>query len=106
MIQSDDHHRHGIDTNGSVCSGRVQKQSRQHHGRWRPGRLHRGAPSGDEGGQEDVGRAEEQPGQKGIIVQAGRYALRGLYFGLCRCFTTQQISKGEEGREGRKYAVI
>lgn len=55
------------------CSGRVQKQGRQHHGRGRPGRLDRGAPSRDARRQEDVGG---QKGKKGQSIKAGRYALK------------------------------
>ena len=44
------------------CSGRIQKQGRQHHGCRRPGRLGCGAISRDAGREEDVVGEEEQQG--------------------------------------------
>ena len=60
-----------------LCSGRVQEQGRQHHGRRRPARLDHGAASRDEAREEDVGGEENEEGQG---VEEGGYALIFFFF--------------------------
>ena len=74
--------RHGhILTKRACRSGRVQKQSRQHHGGRRPRSLDRSAASGDADRKEDVGRGqgEKSPGlQKALMMRIQLDSIRSF----------------------------